>query len=434
MTSFRYPQSWHHKTKYIAKEGQMPSPLQQQEQLWTKNFILIAVVNLLISSAGKIVDIVFPFYIHDLGGDNVIVGIASGLCSVFALLMRPIAGWFLDNVSRRSLLIAATIGLIIMPLTFELIPILVVVIALRCVHAFTWAAASTSSNTNACDIIPKSRFGEGMGWFGLTNSLATAAAPAFALFVMYQAGFSRVFIICAAIAVVILILLTQIKFQPIERKQSTARGVPLLVRLGNLFSKDALPAAGFTFLAALPCGAIFTFLALFSEAENIGNAGLFFAIQAVFTGISRILSGKIADTKGEGPFAYTSTFCFIGSIGFLVFGQTAGLFYLAACLMGLGFGLFIPAMQAMAVRIVPITRRGSASSTFLCSWDVAFALGGLLGGLLSEQYGFRAMFAILSIFELIAAAYYFFYARKCPSAFKVYQANLLAKEQAEKKL
>lgn len=37
-----------------------------------------------------------------------------------------------------------------------------------------WGASSTASSTIATDIIPKARMGEGMGYFGLTGTLAMA--------------------------------------------------------------------------------------------------------------------------------------------------------------------------------------------------------------------------------------------------------------------
>ncbi len=411
---------WHQKTKYENRE-ELPQQL-HSNQLWTRNFLLIALINLLVSSTGKMLDGSFSFYIIDLGGDNFTVGLAAGLCAVCSLIMRPIAGWFLDNVSRKIIFFVAVIGLIIVPLLFMAFPILAMAIILRCLDGCCWSSASTSSNTNACDIIPRKRYGEGMGYFGLTNSLATAIAPAIGLFIMEAAGFTPLFITCSCVAVVVLLLLTQLKFSQLPPKKKVDSNRPLLYKIAHLFNKDAIPAAIFIFLAAVPSGAIYSFIALYASTESLGSGGLFFTLQAIFTGVSRIFAGKIADIKGEGPMVYLSVICFVINITLLVFGKTQLLFCISACLMGLGLGLCIPAMQTMAIRIVPPERRGSASSTFLCSWDVSWAIGGILGGILVDAAGFRAMFAILGAFEILALLYYIFWGRKSPSAFKVFQA------------
>ena len=132
---------WHQKTKYENRE-ELPQQL-HSNQLWTRNFLLIALINLLVSSTGKMLDGSFSFYIIDLGGDNFTVGLAAGLCAVCSLIMRPIAGWFLDNVSRKIIFFVAVIGLIIVPLLFMAFPILAMAIILRCLDGCCWSSAST---------------------------------------------------------------------------------------------------------------------------------------------------------------------------------------------------------------------------------------------------------------------------------------------------
>ena len=411
----------HQKTKYESRTDE--TILQSDSsQLWTRNFVLIALINLLVSATGKMLDGSFSFYVIELGGDNFVVGLTAGLCAICSLIMRPIAGWVLDNISRKLIFFIAVIGLIIIPFFYMVFPILGMTILLRCMSGICWSTASTSSNTNACDIIPRKRFGEGMGFFGLTNSLATAIAPALGLLIMEKCGFNILFISCAAVAIVVLLLLTRLKFSPLPTKKKIDSNRSIFSKILHLFNKDAIPAAIFIFLAAVPSGAIYSFIALYASIEGLGSGGLFFTLQAIFTGVSRIFAGKIADTKGEGPMVYMSVVCFAINIILLVFGKTQLLFCISACLMGLGLGLCIPAMQTMAVRIVPPERRGSASSTFLCSWDVAWAIGGILGGILVESAGYRAMFGILGVFEILALLYYVIWGRKSPSAFKVYQA------------
>lgn len=407
------------KSRELKNQGQRMSI----EPLWTRAFLYISIINLLTSCVGNMLMTTFPFYILDLGGDIIMVGLVSGLYAFFALLMRPIAGWYLDNISRKSIFILSIAVLAVLPLIYIFVPILAAVMVMRCFHGFVWSAASTASNTNAFDIIPRSRFGEGIGYFGLTNSVATAIAPAIGLVIMQQLGFDILFGSAAFLSLLTLFFLTRIRFATVTRRISNFRNIPFKSRVEELFNKDAIPAATFTFLASVPGGAISAFVALYAEAEGLGNGGLFFTFQAIFAGLSRLISGRVADVKGEGPLVYGSVCCFAGGLVFLVFCQNPLMFYLAASLIGLGYGLSIPAMQAMSVRIVPAERRGSASSTFLCSWDVAWVLGGILGGLLVDGFGYRWMFAVLALFEVAATMYYYFFGSKAPSAFRIAQAN-----------
>ena len=91
---------WHQKTKYESRTDE--TILQSDSsQLWTRNFVLIALINLLVSATGKMLDGSFSFYVIELGGDNFVVGLTAGLCAICSLIMRPIAGWVLDNISRK---------------------------------------------------------------------------------------------------------------------------------------------------------------------------------------------------------------------------------------------------------------------------------------------------------------------------------------------
>jgi len=96
-------------------------------------------------------------------------------------------------------------------------------------------------------------------------------------------------------------------------------------------------------------------------------------------------------------------------------------YYVSGLFFGFGFGLFTPSMQAMAVRIVPLEKRGSASSTFLCAYDIGSGLGGLTAGWLITIWGYRPMFGALIAFIIISSLIYALWAAKTPSAFKVYQ-------------
>jgi predicted MFS family arabinose efflux permease len=75
-------------------------------------------------------------------------------------------------------------------------------------------------------------------------------------------------------------------------------------------------------------------------------------------------------------------------------------------------------MQAMAMRISSPHRRGSASSTYLCAFDLGMGLGGIISGYLVRWIGFSEMFKIMIIALALSFAVYFFWARKSPSAFK----------------
>ncbi len=389
------------------------------EKLWTKDFILLAILNIFVFMTANMLMTTFPFYVRHLGGSDFLVGLILTIYSTASLLMRPIAGWCLDNISRKQIFYIGLCGLIAFPLLYLLVPILMVVVIGRCVHGLFWSVCSTSANTNACDIIPKSRFGEGLGYFGLTYSMAMALAPAFGIIIMEKAGFTVMFLCASAFALIALVMLTRVKLHPLPPKTTTTANIPAKARLAKLFNREALPASLLALCFSIPYASLSSFLALYAAADGLGNGGLYFTLNALSAAALRVFSGRIADTKGESLPIYFGCAAHFLALLFLAFGHSSLLFYLSGILVGISTGFSMPAMQTMSVRIVPLSQRGSASSTYLCSFDVATILGGVISGALATFFNYRVMFGLMAIPIALTAILYFFWGSKTKSAFRV---------------
>lgn len=387
----------------------------EKNTLWTKNFILMCVVNLVMFVGFQMLVSTFPFFVMQLGGDEAVAGVASGLFSVSSLMMRPVVGWVLDNKSRKILLFFGLAGLVLLPVLYAAINIIVLILILRLFHGIFWASTTTSLNTNASDIIPKERFGEGMGYFGLTATISLSVAPLIGLTVMDKMGFNVLFLSSACIVALALILSFNIKVKETRHGHGPSS---LKNIFKNIINKNALPASAVMFLFLMPYGAVTTFIAVYADQIQIGSGGLFFAVMAISTGIIRIFSGKISDKKGEAPIVYTGVICMIISLILIANLSSQFTFVISALLFGVGFGGMAPTMQAMAMRTSPAERRGSASSTYLCAFDLGMGLGGVISGYFVRWFGYSPMYKFMIVTLLFSFLVYFFWARKTPSAFK----------------
>lgn len=83
-----------------------------QPKLWTKDLVLIILVNLCVFTNHIMSLSTFPFFIQGLGGTEAIAGICAAVFSFVAVIIRPFVGWWLDNGVRRAALV---IGLLICP-------------------------------------------------------------------------------------------------------------------------------------------------------------------------------------------------------------------------------------------------------------------------------------------------------------------------------
>jgi len=391
-----------------------------REPLWTQDFLKIWLLNFAVATWAFLLIVVFPLYIKELGGSELTVGLTAGAFAVASIIMRPVAGWILDNKSRGGLLKSGVIVLAVISLLFILAPVLSVAVTLRLLSGFVFSGIGTATNTNAIDIIPKTRFGEGMAFFGLSNTLSSAVGPALGLLVMLHFGFNAAFAMTAALLVLAIGITQSLGYKKIQRRV-WVRGWNHL-RLSDLFNANALPASILVFYATAGFGGVAAFIALHGQLSGIGSGGMFFLFLAIGTGSTRLFSGQLADKKGERPMVFLGNACFFLGFLLLLFETSAG-YHLSGLFFGMGAGLFYPAMQAMAVRIVPEEKRGAASSTFLCFADIGTGLGALTAGILVTLFSYRIMFGAMIVFSVLAVITYVVWASKTPSAFRNYMQS-----------
>ena len=134
---------------------------------------------------------------------------------------------------------------------------------------------------------------------------------------------------------------------------------------------------------------------------------------AVGMAVSRMFSGKQVD-KGRisqvitlGLYLVCSCFFILSACGLLmktVPELTNILFFMVALLLGVGFGTMFPAFNTLFVNLAPNNQRGTATSTYLTSWDVGIGIGLTAGGYIAQitsfdmAYFFGACLTVITIF------------------------------------
>lgn len=382
------------------------------EKLWTRNFILIFLLNFLIFLYPYLLISTFPFFIKDMGGTDMTVGLAATLFSCAGMFIRPIAGYINDNYSRRVLVLLGLSVIILISLGYAFAPVLSLVLVLRLLHGFFHGMLSTSITTNACDTLPKSRFAEGMGFFGMTTALPMALAPALGITMMHRFGYRPMFLLLALIMSCALLVALRLNYR---RLDNCPHG---RLTLRNILNKDALPAAIIAFLAFVPYTAVSSFIALYAEQRALGSAGTYFLLWAITSTLVRLFSGRFGDRHGERIPIIAGNACFIVGLLISVFASDPWHFYIGGMIYGGGFGVIGPAVQTMSVRITPPEQRGAASSTYLIFIDLSGALGGLLSGALATAFGYRTMFIIICLSAVCSVLAYQLWGKNTPAAFR----------------
>ena len=82
------------------------------------------------------------------------------------------------------------------------------------------------------------------------------------------------------------------------------------------------------------------------------------------------------------------------------------LFFGIALLMGIGFGIMFPAFNTLFVNLAPNNQRGTATSTYLTSWDVGIGIGMLTGGYIAEICSFDKAYLFGACLTVVSAVYF----------------------------
>lgn len=392
------------------------------EKVWTRNFLLIILINFLVFMNHIMVLSTFPMFLEQvLGLNEAVAGAAAFAFSAVAVILRPIIGWLLDCGRRRGVLLIGLTGMLLMPLGYTasaaftasgyvLTAAVALALVCRMLHGAALAFSNTTGATIASDALPQKRFAEGMGYFGMATALATSLAPALGLALM-KAGFTVLFLTASGFMLISLLLCLMMK--PLSVPQAEKK--PLEFK--TLIDADAVPASVICLVFLLTWGALENFLADYAIKNSLPSGGIFFAITAVMLFLVRVTIGKLADKKGEGIFVYSCNAAMLAAFLLLAFAPGNFSFYLAAVLAGYAFGGIEPALQSMAVHIAPPERRGSANSTFLCAYDIGLGGGGGIAGVLISALGYRSMYLILSLATVVSVLLYVFWGRHHRSSF-----------------
>lgn len=381
-----------------------------QPKLWTKDLVLIILVNLCVFTNHIMSLSTFPFFIQSLGGTEAIAGICAAVFSFVAVIIRPFVGWWLDNGVRRAALVIGLLLLGLAPLGYVFVPTLSLAIALRMIHGVGLSFSNSTTATVASDVICRPRFAEGMGYFGMATALASAIAPALGLELMYGSGFQVLYATAAGIALLGLVLFMFIHAPKVEVPHKK-------LDLKTIINRDSLPATVTMLVFMFTFGALENFVALFASENGLPSGSIYFLVMSAMLLLVRVTLGKLVDEKGEAFFVYSCNAAMLVAFLLLAFVPTTPTFIVSAILAGYAFGGLEPSLQSMAVHTADDASRGSANSTFLCGYDIGYGLGGGVAGSLITAAGYTTMWPLVSLACVISVLIYFFWARHSDTSF-----------------
>ena len=383
-----------------------------KDKLVTSSYCFILAANFLLYFGFWLLIPVLPFYLSEVfSAGNSTIGIILSCYTVAALCIRPFSGYFLDSFARKPLYLMAYFIFMTMFAGYIIAGSLTLFIMFRIIQGVSFGMVTVGGNTVVIDIMPSSRRGEGLGYYGLSNNIAMAVGPMSGLF-LHDAGMSFTTIFCCSLgscmAGFVCASLVKTPYKPPVRREP--------ISLDRFILLKGIPAGISLLLLSIPYGMTTNYVAMYAKQIGINaTTGFFFTFMAIGMAISRIFSGKIVD-RGKitqvisaGLYLVVFSFFLLSACVYLISWNNKGstiVFLSAALLLGVGFGIMFPAYNTLFVNLAPNSQRGTATSTYLTSWDVGIGIGMLTGGYIAEVSTFDKAYLFGACLTIVSMLYF----------------------------
>lgn len=379
--------------------------------LFTPSYCLMLGANFLMFFGFWMLVPVLPFYLAEtFAAEGTLIGIILSCYTVSALCIRPFSGYLIDRFARKPLYLAAYAVFTAIFLGYHFSTSIALFALFRIVHGLAFGTTSVGGNTIVIDILPTERRGEGLGYFGLTNNFAMSIGPMIGLLLHESVSFDVIFMLALGASSIGLMCALMVKTPP----KPMVKREPL--SLDRFILKKGLPAGLTLLLMSIPYGMTTNYVAIYAEQIGIThNTGIFFTCMAIGIAVSRIFSGRLVDRGmltrliAWGMHGVLLCFVLLAACRYMATWNAelcTIIFFAIAVGMGIGFGTMFPAYNTLFVNLAPNSKRGTATSTYLTSWDVGIGIGMLLGGYIAEVSSFSYGYLLGALLTLVSLIYY----------------------------
>ncbi|WP_436966190.1 MFS transporter [Staphylococcus shinii] len=378
------------------------------DKLWSKDFISVTIVNFLMYLIHyTLIVTVTIFTIDKYHASESMGGLAAGIFIIGMLFGRLASGRVIDNLQPKKVLLFGIIFSIITVGLYFAIHSLLILMIVRLLHGIAFGLSSTATGTISSRIIPEKRKGEGIGYYALSVTTASAIGPFCGIILNQQFGFQSIFIVSLIVIVVALIVSLLIKGLPKVSVQTS--NTEKITGVAAYIQKEALPISFVIIFVGIAYSSVLSFLTVYTEQINLATASsFFFVVYAVSTFVTRPFTGKIYDNYGENKAMYPVLISFTFGLILLSLTHTSILLLIAAIFIGIGYGTIIPTAQAIAIQQSPIDKIGLATSTFYMFADFGAGIGPFVLGVVIPLMGYRNLYLTMSILVIVSIILYYF--------------------------
>jgi MFS family permease len=367
------------------------------KKLWTKDYIALCAVNILFSYGFSMMMPLLALFIIYCGGDSKDVGITSASFTAAAIFMRFVSPLILDKINRKILLGIGTTVSAALALCLAFTDTVTGIFIYRTIMGFSFGIVSTLCTTLAADILPDSRRGEGIGYFGMGNTLMSALSPVAALYLAEHTSYASAFI--TAFAGQLLCIAVLGVFRPprdviAPRASASSVSRPFITRV---FDKSLILHMILLVLFGLYRSSELNFLPLLATEKGIENFPIFYFCQTGVSFFTRIGIGNLYDRKGAAYVMIPGGVMALVGIYLFSISDNLNTLLIAGVFNGIMLGAVQSGLQAWIIDCVEPSRRSIASAAYFNYYDIGLGVSAFIMGYIALRNGYSIIYTLALI-------------------------------------
>jgi len=377
--------------------------------LWTRSFTLTMIGILFLFIPFSLYMPVLPVYLlKELNSSLEAAGAVNGIFLAASVLFRAQTARLEARFGVRRVLLSSGFLFMATNALYLLFSTVSSVMLIRFLSGVFFAVVNTSIYAMGSRLVPNTRKGEGMAYLTTMILAGGAIGPYIGLSLSHAYGYQSVFIFSALISLLGLLIACVIVLP------EDGPHVQLRFSFHDLFEVKAIPASLIILVIAIAYGGVLTFVAVYATELRLPYVvKYFFVVMACSSVASRLATGRLYDRFGPDASIYPAII--IMTLGLLILGgisTTTGMLT-AAAIIGVGYGMTVPSIQALAIQLSPPQRSSAVTATFFSCLDGGIGLGAYLLGGGIHAFGYAAVYLALAVMTLgCVVPYYLLYGRK----------------------
>jgi MFS transporter, DHA1 family, multidrug resistance protein len=347
-----------------------------------------------------------PVYAETLGASGLYIGFIFSVFSLSRTILLPVFGHLSDKTGRKPYITAGLLGYAVVSLAFMYTDTIRGLIGVRFFQGIASAMIMPVAQAYIGDITPKDREGFTMGLFNLSVFGSLSLGPIAGGLLKDSWGMDAAFVGMGVLSL-IGFLLALLCLPPRKEEYAVRRGSrptpwPALLRDRSLHGLFI-----FRCVYVFCIGTLWCFLPILATGMGLSGTrtGILVTLGVLVSGLLQVPMGMLADSANKRRMAVTGGL--IVAVAIFSFQWASGFWTLfaASIVFGIGGGIAMPPMMAMAViKGDSAGAMGATMSLITMAHSTGMFFGALLAGLAMDFFSLRQSFPLAGIIMLSGTA------------------------------